>query len=208
MKDLSNLRYCILLFLGISILTSCNDDDDDSPPSEISFPVTMTFSGVTDTEFRMWTNGAEISTENLNVQDFIDPEVWEYLRPEYYEDANTTFSFEEDSIFSTDPINGLTGYPYEFRNDSLFVTFLSVFDEDTTQVEQYLAVGNLNQIVLNQGYYEIHISGENFSIQESNLDQFLYDIEAVEEDYEQENIASELGINDTLLIYNQQIVFN
>jgi|GEM_PF-2884114 len=207
MKEFSTIRYFIFLFLGISILTSCNEDDDD-PPTGTSFPITMTFSSITDTEFRMWTNGAEVNTANLNVQDFMDPDDWEFLRPEYYEDANPTFSFDEDSIFSTDPVNGLTGYPYEFRNDSLFITNQFIFDGDTTQFEQYLALGNLNQIVLNQGYYEIYISGENFSTRESGLDQFLYDIEDVEEDYGQGDIATELGINDTLFIYNQRIIFN
>jgi hypothetical protein len=206
-KELSTVRSIIFLILGFSILTSCNENDDN-PPSGNSFPVTMTFSGVTDTEFRMWTNGNEVDTDNLNVQDFMDAEDWEFLRPEYYADANATFSFDEDSIFSTDPINGLTGYPYEFRNDSLFITNQFIFDGDTTQFEQYLAIGNLNQIVLNQGYYEIYISGNNFSTRESKLDQFLYDTEAVGEDYGQGDIATALGINDTLFIYNQRIIFN
>jgi hypothetical protein len=195
-----------LVFLATMVISSCKDDDN--PPSGITFPVSMSFSGITDTEFRMWTNGTEVNTDNLNVQDFMDPDDWEFLRPEYYEDANSTFSFDEDSIFGADAVNELTGYPYEFRNDSLFITNQVIFDGDTTRFEQYIAVGNLNQIVLNQGYYEIYISGDNFSTRESKLDQFLYDVEAIEEDYGQGDIASWLGINDTLFIYNQRLIFN
>jgi len=207
MRDNAIIRYSVFLFLGILVLTSCNEDDDN-PPSGTSYPITMTFSGVTDTEFRMWTNGVEVITDNLNVQDFMDPDDWEFLRPEYYEDANATFSFDEDSIFSTDPMNGLTGYPYEFRNDSLFITNQFIFDGDTTQIELYLAAGNLNQIVLNQGFFEYCNNQGIITDCNSALHQQFLNIQNLEEDFNQENIVASLESADTIFIYNQRIVFN
>jgi len=209
MKELTTIRHFVFLFVGILILTSCNDDDDndDKPPSSASFPVTLTFSNVTDTEFRMWTNGTEVSTVNLNVQNFMDPEDWAELSPEYFSQIGIALTFDEDSIYGINDLGENENYEYYFRNDSLFLDVELIFFDDTIR-EVYFATGDLNELSLNQGYYELCIASEFFTSCESQLNQAFYEITSIEEESGSDSLIEFLDENDTLLVYNQRVVFN
>jgi hypothetical protein len=206
MKEPSTIRYFIFLFLGLSILTSCNEEDDN-PPSETTFPVTLTFSGVTDTEFRMWTNGAEVNTDNLNVQDFMNIDDWAELSPEYFNQIGIALTFDQDSIYGINDFGENENYEYFFRNDSLFLDVELIFFEDTIQ-EVYFATGNLMELSLNKGYYELCIGSEFITTCQSQQNQAFFEITTIEEESETDSLIDFLDENDTLLIYNQRVLFN
>lgn len=206
MRDNAIIRYSVFLFLGILVLTSCNEDDDN-PPSGTSYPITMTFSGVTDTEFRMWTDGTEVNTDNLNVQDFMDPDDWAELSPEYFSQIGIALTFDEDSIYGVNGLGENENYEYFFRNDSLFLDVELVFFQDTIH-EVYFATGNLNELSLNQGYYELCIASEFITSCESQLNQAFYEFTAIEEESGTDSLLQFLDENDTLLVYNQRVLFN
>lgn len=206
MKDLFKLRNAIVLTLSLIILVSCEDDDND-PPSGNSFPITLVYAESTNTEFKLWTNGSEVITSGLNAGNIIDSSDWSLLSPEYYVQADITFTLDEDSLYGSSNLGEDEVYAYFFRNDSLFLEVELIFLGDTI-TEQYFAIGNRNRLTLNQGYYEYC---NNFGIVtecNSNFLQEFVDVQTVEERLELENLVNSLEPADTLIIYNQSVVFN
>lgn len=97
---MKNICYGFLVLLIATLLSSCNEDEDDNnPPTETTFPVTLSFSEIRDVEFRIWTDSSEINTTGLNAADFIDPEDWVDLDPQFHEQSDLMLSFDHDSVY-------------------------------------------------------------------------------------------------------------
>lgn len=204
-------RTLFAFFLSITaaaLFQSCNDDDDDpSGPTPIAYPHTVTFSHIDNIEFKMWTNGAEVNTENLSIEDYMDPEDFDQLRPDYYA-TDPGITFTEDSLFSDGP-NGIEGYTYFIQNDSIFVNLTVVYDGDTIQSSQYIAIGNTLELQLNEGYSNYCKTTDNFiTTCQGYMKQKYLDFNSAAGLDGRFSEISDIAANDTMFIYNQRVVYN
>lgn len=82
-----------------------------------------------------------------------------------------------------------------------------VFFSDTI-TELYFGIGDINSIRLNQGYYELCIGTGSFINCNGSLTQMRVDIDDVEREENIQSLMDNLDENDTLIIYNQTVLFN
>jgi len=116
MKEFAKLFFTLIFLI---IFSGC-EEDEDSPGDDISFPISIIYSGIENPEFRMFTNQTEVSTSGLDIRDYMDAEDWNVLSPEYYDSLGIVLTFDEDSIYGFNAVGEEENYSYEFRDDSLF----------------------------------------------------------------------------------------
>lgn len=199
-------KHTLILFLGVlclGVLQSCSsdDDEDDNTPPSTTYPNTLTFSHIDNKEFKMWTNGEEVNTSNLNIQDFIDPEDYHDLSGDFYSSI-PGITFTEDSVFAA--FDGeVEGYPYTISNDSIY----SVFSWEGEELKIFFAVGNQNQLYLPQSFYRVVVNQENMFYEISSLEPGHYTFDEVAYQLEMSSPA-DLHENDTLIIFNERVHYD
>lgn len=192
--------------LALTVFVSCSDDDsDDDQPSAITYPRTLGFSSITDYEFMMWTNSAEVSTAGLSLEDYIDSTDFYDLSAASYE-ASGTLTFTVDSIFGSDDDGQPLGFPYFISNDSLYAVQSFINGPDTITENIYLGIGGPTGIVLNQGYLQYVENDQNGSSTTSILQQGHYTLVLALDDLGLNSVA-EIEAGDTLIIVNQNVNF-
>lgn len=206
MKNIKKI-LSILLLTGIFIaLHSCKDDDEQSNgPSTVTYPNTVTFSHITDADFRMWTNGTEVNTENLSIENYIDSSDYYEFTPERY--SQVTLTFTEDSIFGQNQ-DSIEGYPYFISNDSIFVSTTVILFEDTLSLTPLLGIGDASAFELNRGYYSFTKTGEFLTLVKSNTQMGYFTFESAAEEDGRFAEESDIELNDTLIIFNQRALYN
>lgn len=206
MKLTCKAAFLILGIIGLGIVQSCSEDENSDPVPSPTFPNTVTFSEITNTEFKMWTAGAEVNTAGLSVEDYIDSADYAQFSPAFYE-AQPGLTFTEDSIFIEED-GSITGYPYYISNDSIYLTSVFVYDEDTVSYTSLLGIGNTSGFAVHFGYYKLSMhsgSGDSF-VSESNV--IRYTFNSVAEESGIFNSIEDISASDTLIIYNQDIIYN
>lgn len=190
-----------ILISSIGILTACSDDDAGNAPPAQTYPTSLSYHSITDTELMLWVGGVEINTEDMAASELFDDWTWELMDESYWE--GNTFVFNSDSVFSADLSEGA---PYYFSNDSLFVSVSSVSGADTLESLLFIGTGDLNEFRIDQGtasYCASFGSG-------SSCGGFGENIYLTLQDALQEfpiNAVDEMGANDSLIVYNQKVVF-
>jgi hypothetical protein len=191
------LKSVVVLTLVMAAITACNDDDDNSGPEPVSFPHTIAYHSIQQQSLQLWVGGDLVSTAGIDPQDLIPADDHEIMTEAWFQDE--IFIFTADSISSSNDPNS---YPYFFSNDTLFV----VTDFLGNIVEIPLGTGNLSELKIAQGYMRYCQNSEFISTCQSlgtnshfNLDQALEEAFLTSLD--------DMGATDTLLIYNQVVVF-
>lgn len=90
----------LLLGAVFAFLTACSDDDDNGPPAETTFPVTMYFYDIIDAELLLWVGGESVSTEGLAPEDLFPEDELAMMSEAQFENALMIFS--QDSLHSPD----------------------------------------------------------------------------------------------------------
>lgn len=201
---ISKKLFTLLTICLAATWISCNDDDENSGPSTPSFPHDASFNSIEIVDFKMWTNGSEVSTEGLTLEDLIDPEEAELLSAEYYS-AISPITFTADSLSNIDEVGNVESYAYNLSNDSIFIVFTNPFDPDES-VESFFALGSPFDFRLVQGYTQLCINQGNSNSCTSSLAPFFFDLES---GLEEQNLSGldEIGPNDTLIVFNQFVRF-
>ncbi len=205
MKLSTNTVLLLFGIIGLGLLQSCKDDNEDPTPSP-SAPNTLTFSNIDHTEFKMWTNGGEVNTNGLSIAAYMDSDEYNHITSEYYQ-SHAGFTFNNDSLFSE--MNGMIeGYPYHISNDSIYVTVsFPVEGQDPVTFDQYIAMGNTAAFYIPQSYFKTIINSGMFTVESSTLEvgHFTFDELAEETGL---NSVADIQENDTLIIYNQRVHYN
>lgn len=186
---------------ALGILTACNDDDAGNAPPGQTYPTSLSYHSITDTELMLWVGGDEINTEGMTASELFDAWVWELMDESYWE--GNTLVFYSDSVFSPDLSEGA---PYYFSNDSLFALASFISGADTLESFQFIGTGDLNEFRIDQGTAS-HCTSFGWG---SNCDGFGGNKYLTLQDALQEftiNSVGEMGANDSLIVYNQKVVF-
>ena len=192
-----------ILISSLGILSACNDDDDGgtTPPAAPNYPVTLSYHSITDTDLMLWVGGVEINTEDMAASDLFDAWTWE-LQDESYWEGNALV-FTSDSAFTEDLSEGA---PYFFSNDSLFALVTFAFGNDTVESVQFIGTGDLTEFRIGQGTTSYCYSFNSGS----NCDGFggtkRLSLQDAMEEFSLTSL-DEMGANDSLIIYNQSVVF-
>jgi hypothetical protein len=206
---MKNLRTFLTLAVGvfsIAVITSCSDDEGDiDQTASISFPNTISFSSITDYEFMMWTNSAEISTAGLSLENYIDSEDFYELSAASYK-ATGPITFTEDSIFLNTESGNEEGYPYFISNDSLYVVVAFINSPDTVIENSFLGIGGPTGVVINQGYLQYVENDQNGASTTSILQSGHFTLVNALDDLGL-NSVGEIEAGDTLIIVNQNVNF-
>ncbi|MEM9051605.1 MAG: hypothetical protein AAGC47_06095, partial [Bacteroidota bacterium] len=175
---LSSIAIAISIFVA-----SCDDDDEDNnPPPSSSFPVTL--NGMNEApEFRMWTNGQEVNTSNLDPEDYVNSIFWPLLDPNVLLVSSYTFSM--DSLISQSDTT-LT-FAYNFRGDSLFISGLN--SDGTPFDNSYVGLGDVNELITSLGFFS-YFESDSSLFPEFRIKTSFVDIDLVEEDTGQDDIIN------------------
>ncbi len=201
-----NTSHAILagiMIVSLGLLSACNDDDNGgtTPPPAPSFPLTMTYHSIIDTELMLWVGGEAVNTSGLSASNFLDPWEWELLDESYWQGRSMIFS--EDSLFGDDFSEGA---PYFFSNDSVYATMAFNFGGEDIVFDQFLGMGNFSELRFQQGsarYVYTTSSSSGSSFTGGNMHMSLDD--ALEEF--SLSALDEMGANDSLIVYNQTVIF-
>jgi len=204
MKKIKLILSTLIAVIFSLSWTSCNNDDDDRSPSAPAFPNDVTFHSIEIVDFKMWTDGSEVSTSGLTLENLIDPEDAEYLSVAYYE-AQAPITFTADSISSLSLNGDIATYPYTLSNDSIFVAFPNPFNPEEN-LEILFGIGSPFDFKVVQGFSHFCATSPDFSFCSSALYPYFYSLSSALEEY---NIPSlgEIGPSDTLIVLNQYVRF-
>lgn len=209
MKNINTYLFLAAAIFSMAILNSCKEDDDsnEGPPS-ISYPTTAAFSSIENTEFKMWTNGAEVNTSGLDYSNYIDETVAvNFLEEEY---TGYDLNFTNDSLFFIQE-EFIVGYPYYSSNDSLFILTWDTENNDSTIVTTFLGEGTAENFKTTKSFVHQCDVDDNGEL----LICFYYqrtEWQTLETISEEESVLfsslDEIQMGDTLIIINQQARFN
>ena len=194
------------LLLAVLILQSCGKDDDNTEQEPIVFPHTVYYSHSIDTEFKMWTNGHEVNTETLNIQDY-NSGLYGYSTPNLTE-LESGYIFTDDTLIH--PGGGIFGpveRGYFIRNDSIFyVGYGFVSGEDETDYS-FFTFGNHLEMKFTKGAFFLKNkqTGENGFYLSKKSYFTRHDVSLI--NYYQVD-DEDLQEGDTLIIYNSTLIFN
>ncbi|MCA1751014.1 MAG: hypothetical protein LC670_04365, partial [Flavobacteriales bacterium] len=96
-QNRSLLDHASVLGALLVLVTACSDDDDNSPPTETNFPVTMNFYDIADAELLLWVGGEPVSTEGLAPEDLLTEDELFGMTEAYWE--NESMIFTADSAY-------------------------------------------------------------------------------------------------------------
>jgi len=196
-KFRSLLVHASVLGALLALFTACSDDDDNSPPAETTFPVTMNFYDIADAELLLWVGGEPVSTEGLMPEDLLTEDELFGMTQAYWE--NESMIFTPDSAYSASQPGANA---YFFQNDSLFgtVTF------GGAPIDMFLAVGNFSELRIPYGAYRFCTGGElqshcggGGSIGRKSFESVIAN--------DNNLFADEFGPNDSMAVYNITIRF-
>jgi len=195
MKKLTTI--CLLATL---IFISCDKDEDNQPAS--SNPnqgdAFLTFDMVDNMSFEMWVGGKQISTESLDIQDYLKDEAITYFDPQILENGNLQF-IGDTMIVNVGFIPENSKYEYRFSNDSLYITYPFVG-------ESFVATGNKQNLKMEQGYFYASRTLNESWFFRWQFETFRFNFEnAVDELYW--NKISQMNPMDTLVFYNQDLSY-
>lgn len=206
MKLSFNTAFLLFGILSLGIMQSCSDDNEDPNPSP-SAPSTLTFSRVDNEEFRIWTDGAEVNTDNLSIEDYLKQSYYENLTAEYYQ-SQPGLTFKGDSLFSESD-GMIVGFPYHISNDSIILTRTYIIEgQSPIVINQLFAMGNQTELYIPRMYYRAaqHTDSSNMYI--GSFDIGHYTLDAVLEQNGIFDSIDNLQENDSIIIYNQRAYYN
>lgn len=197
-----------ILVISLLLFASCNKDEDDSEgcANEISYPYTSQYSGAEEVEFRIWTNGEEISTVGLDPADFLSPQSFEIFYNIDSFDVDLTFTADSLTIAPDDTSPRTFGY--QFVNGVLLITELDIYGVPFTYP---LGYGTIDNFEVRNGLFSFcKMSDEPLLSSYANRvsDFYYYNLDSVSSELEVDDVLLELDENDTLTIYNFRYLFN
>lgn len=204
MKSINKSLFAVIALFALVVFQSCSDDDESNDPTTATFPSTISFSSITNFEFMMWTNGAEISTAGLSLEDYIDEEDFYDLSAEAYK-ANGSITFTQDSIFGND-VSGTVAFPYYISNDSIYAVISFVNGTDTISENSFIGIGGPGGVVNNQGYLQYLDTDQNGSSTTSILQSGHFTLGLALDELGLTSVG-EIEEGDTLIIVNQDVQF-
>ena len=207
MKLSFNTLFLFFGIISLGILQSCSDDNDDPNPTPTA-PNTLTFSHIDNVEFKMWTDGAEVNTEGLSIEDYMKPDYYSAVSEENYQ-LRPGITFKGDSIFSEED-GVIMGFPYHISNDSIYWTLTFDIDgmEQPITFDQFIGIGNANALYLPQSYYRVAEHTGTSNTRYAILDYGYYSFDYVMEENGIFESLNDIQENDTIIIYNQRAHYN
>lgn len=199
MKELNHYLKFSLAIIAMIVLQSCSDDDDsDYVEPAINFPNTVGFTNITNIDFYMWTNGAEVNTDGLSLQNYLDEEDYNDLQPSAFEGEIFTFTNDSVVVGSMDTET----YPYFTSNDTIFVSI----GPDPDDVF-FLGIGSPLGFSTPYGLVSYcDVDGQSTSCT-SIQSQMKYDFDSASEEMGINSI-NDIEAGDTLIVVNQTVNFN
>jgi len=182
----------------IFFLYSCSEDETTMPNSS---PETYGSENYIVDEFRMWTSDGEVNTEDLDPEDFIEPDHYEDNSPGTYEDWN--FTFGTDSV---DAWGEGFSETYAFVSEGEeYILLEEDIDGNIFESITFYKVGNTFE--LRAGYFKYQSAAPNSYTFDFRSAFYHLDPPTVSDIMEVENALDVLNPQDTLLIYNYTVVF-
>lgn len=206
MKLSTNTVFLFFGIIGLGIMQSCSDDNEDPNPSTTA-PTTLTYSHIDNMSFKIWNDGAEVNTDGLSIEDYIDPDYYDELTEEYYQ-SQPGLTFKGDSLFSESD-GMIVGLPYHISNDSIILTVTYIIEGQAPIVaDQLFAMGNQTELYIPRMYYRAaqHTDSSNMYI--GSFDIGHYTLDAVLEQNGIFDSIDNLQENDSIIIYNQRAYYN
>ncbi len=186
------ISACLLL------LIACSKDDDGGPSDPIG-DATLSYKSVSGVDFKMWVGSQLVSTADLEIADYMEPQVFERFDPARLSNGSVEFigdSIRVDASF----FPSTQKFPYRFSNDSLFVQ-LPFFGES------YTAIGNKAQLVMTQSFvYDSKTIANGAFSYNWQYDVIPYTFENTESEHGYSS-PSEIAAGDTVIVYNQHLTF-
>lgn len=209
MKNYKQTLFLGLAVLSMSIFSACSDDDETEVcPPGIAYPTSLAFSDFEQLSFRMWTNGKEVNTSDLDFNDYLDESAAVRFTADefnYY-----TYTFTPDSIFYVVDGNNIEGVPYFTSNDSIIAILPEDLNEEN-DLEFFFGEGSPVSVRQTTSYVHqcdvdddgdllicyYHEGNEWQTIESiSELDEVLFES------------LDDIQLGDTLIIVNQYVNFN
>jgi hypothetical protein len=199
MKDINHYLKFSLAIIAMVALQSCSDDDDgDYVEPGINFPNTVAYTNITNVDFYMWTDGAEVNTAGLSLENYLDEDDYDDLQPSAFE--NEMYTFTNDSVYVGS--DDSESYPYFLSNDSIFVNI-------GTAPDDVILLGIGSPLGFSYPYGLVSycdIDGQSTSCS-SIQNQMHYDFDSASEAMGINSI-NDIQVGDTLIVVNQTVNIN
>lgn len=200
---MKNLSGILLLCVSLTFISCNNDDDGSQGTGNSTTSNTINFDGVSSTEFRLWVGGSELNTTGIDVADLLSEEDLSFIDLDQM--AMTSFFFKEDTIEVTTITGDLIKTQYHFSNDSLFIGS-APFNE------MFVGMGSTYVLSMERGLmYYSKATGTApdpvNTISGTDAGMLHFTFENTYNSHFFENPAA-MNENDTVLIYNQILIYN
>lgn len=203
MKIVKQIAPLFVAVLGILMFQSCQEDDDDEQ-EPFTYPHTVYYSHTIDTEFRMWTNGQEVNTDNLFILDYYSENEFNSLLPSQYE-IDSGYVFTDDTLTHPGSLFGPADYHYISRNDSIYFLFGSILNGEPFTHYDFFAFGNQREMRFEQGSFKKILQIQSpLEYNYWNFDNYIT------QEYLQytQQAPEDTQYGDTIIIYNRTLIFN
>lgn len=196
---MKTLKLTLIAFAATALLFSCSSDDSDdgvnNPPQQ-SYPVTLSYDQMRVVDFKMWVGGESQNTNGMQIQNFISASQYSNLVPAdapFY-----SYTFQPDTVFENFS-DFETAYTYIISNDTIHMTGLF-------EGEQYF-YGSLSEMYYQRGmvFYSKDVNGQIESDTKIRFEYFTFENSS---DFTGFATLGDMYATDTVIVYNQEFVYN